>query len=72
MVPVPEKAKDEKKGFFGRMAAGLSKTRSNLTDGLSTLLLGKKEIDDDMMEEMGEDFAEDFDHATFNLKPQDS
>ena len=30
------------------------------------------EADDDMMEEMGEDFAEDFDHATFNLKPQDS
>ena len=52
MVPVPEKAKDEKKGFFGRMAAGLSKTRSNLTDGLSTLLLGKKEIDDDMMEDL--------------------
>ena len=34
------------------MAAGLSKTRSNLTDGLSTLLLGKKEIDDDMMEDL--------------------
>ena len=52
MVPVPEKAKDEKKGFFGRISAGLSKTRSNLTDGLSTLLLGKKEIDDDMMEDL--------------------
>lgn len=52
MVPVPEKAKDEKKGFFGRISAGLSKTRSNFTDGLSTLLLGKKEIDDDMMEDL--------------------
>ena len=30
------------------------------------------EADDDMIEEMGEDFAEDFDHANFNLKPQDS
>ncbi|GAA0783185.1 DUF1987 domain-containing protein [Roseibium denhamense] len=26
--------------------------------------------DDDMMEEMGEDFAEDFEHATFNLTPE--
>lgn len=52
MVPVAEKAQEEKKGFFGRMAAGLSKTRSNLTDGLSSLLLGKKEIDDDMMEDL--------------------
>ncbi|WP_420338063.1 DUF1987 domain-containing protein [Roseibium sp.] len=26
--------------------------------------------EDDMMEEMGEDFAEDFEHATFNLKPE--
>ncbi|GAA6144739.1 signal recognition particle-docking protein FtsY [Thalassolituus maritimus] len=52
MVPVAEKAQEEKKGFFGRVAAGLSKTRSNLTDGLSSLLLGKKEIDDDMMEDL--------------------
>jgi len=52
MVPVPDAPKEEKKGFFGRMAAGLSKTRSNLTDGLSTLLLGKKEIDEDMMEDL--------------------
>ena len=33
MVDVPAKPKEEKKGFFGRMASGLSKTRSNLTDG---------------------------------------
>lgn len=26
--------------------------------------------DDDMMEEMGEDFSEDFEHASFNLKPE--
>ena len=52
MVDVPKKAKEEKKGFFGRMAAGLSKTRSSLTDGLSTLLLGEKEIDDDMLEDL--------------------
>jgi len=27
--------------------------------------------DDDTMEEFGEDFAEDFQHATFNLLPED-
>lgn len=48
----PKKPKEEKKGFFGRMASGLSKTRSNLTDGLAGLLLGKKEIDEDMMEDL--------------------
>lgn len=52
MVDVPAKPKEEKKGFFGRMASGLSKTRSNLTDGLAGLLLGKKEIDEDMMEDL--------------------
>jgi len=26
--------------------------------------------DDDMMEEMGEDFSEDFEHAQFHLKPE--
>jgi len=52
MVPVATKAVEEKKGFFGRMRAGLSKTRSSFTDGLSTLLLGEKEIDDDLLEEL--------------------
>ena len=42
----------EKKGFFSRMRAGLAKTRSGFTDGLSDLLLGKKEIDDDLLEDL--------------------
>ncbi|WP_247653700.1 DUF1987 domain-containing protein [Labrenzia sp. PHM005] len=28
--------------------------------------------EDDMMEEMGEDFSEDFEHASFHLKPEAS
>ena len=48
---VEEKAA-EKKGFFSRMRAGLAKTRSGFTDGLSDLLLGKKEIDDDLLEDL--------------------
>ena len=53
MVDVPVKvAPEEKKGFFGRIRSGLSKTRSGFTDGLASLLLGKKEIDDDLMEDL--------------------
>ncbi len=42
----------EKPGFFSRIRQGLSKTRSGLSDGLANLLLGKKEIDDDLLEEL--------------------
>lgn len=50
---VIESNQDEKKlGFFARMRQGLSKTRNGLTDGLASLLLGKKEIDDDLLEEL--------------------
>ena len=43
---------EKKKGFFGRIRDGLSKTRSGLADGLADLLLGKKEIDDDLLEDL--------------------
>jgi fused signal recognition particle receptor len=42
----------KKPGFFARIRQGLSKTRSGLTDGLANLLLGKKEIDEDLLEEL--------------------
>jgi fused signal recognition particle receptor len=48
--PVSEPA--SKTGFFARIKAGLSRTRSGLADGLGALLLGKKEIDDDLLEEI--------------------
>ncbi|RKR04482.1 signal recognition particle-docking protein FtsY [Kushneria sinocarnis] len=41
-----------KQGWLRRMRQGLGKTRANLTDNLSTLLLGHKEIDDDLLEEL--------------------
>jgi fused signal recognition particle receptor len=41
-----------KEGFFKRLKNRLSKTRSNLTDGMASLLLGKKQIDDDLLEEL--------------------
>lgn len=42
----------EKAGFFARVKSGLSRTRSGLSDGLADLLLGKKEIDDDLLEDI--------------------
>lgn len=43
---------DQKKGFFSRLKSGLSKTRSGFSDGVAHLLLGKKEIDDDLLEDL--------------------
>lgn len=42
----------ETKGFFSRLKAGLSRTRSHLADSLANLVLGSKEIDDDLLEEI--------------------
>ncbi|WP_373191267.1 signal recognition particle-docking protein FtsY [Halomonas sp.] len=56
--PVParaalqEKPVAEKRGWFDRIRAGLGKTRANLTDGLADLFMGRKQIDDDLMEEL--------------------
>ncbi|MGM0987533.1 MAG: signal recognition particle-docking protein FtsY [Pseudomonadota bacterium] len=47
-----EKPSAEKKGWFARIRAGLGKTRANLTDGLADLFMGRKQIDDDLMEEL--------------------
>lgn len=43
-----------KGGFFSRMKAGLSKTRKNLADGMVNILIGGKEIDDELLEEVEE------------------
>jgi len=43
---------EKKKGFSSRLATGLSKTRSGFSDGVANLLLGKKEIDDDLLEDL--------------------
>jgi fused signal recognition particle receptor len=43
---------ESKKSIFSRLATGLSKTRSGFSDGVAHLLLGKKEIDDDLLEDL--------------------
>lgn len=47
-----QEAIPEKKGLFSRLKQQLSRTRSGLTDGLGNLFLGKKQIDDDLLEEL--------------------
>lgn len=39
-------------GLFARLKAGLSKTRTSLTDGIANLVLGRKQIDAELLEEI--------------------
>lgn len=55
IVPKPAVRVDEepaKKGMFARMKAGLSRTKANLSEKLGNLFLGKKEIDDELLEDI--------------------
>ena len=50
-----ESTKEEpakKEGLFKRLRSGLSKTSSSITEGMSALVLGKKKIDDDVLEDL--------------------
>lgn len=47
-----ESAEKTKEGLFSRLASGLKRTRSGLTEGVASLVLGKKEIDEDILEEI--------------------
>ncbi len=49
---IQELEKPKKTGFFARLKQGLSKTRQNFTDSLASLVLGRKEIDDDLLDEL--------------------
>ncbi|OOZ36289.1 signal recognition particle-docking protein FtsY [Solemya velesiana gill symbiont] len=52
-APIEEQpSPEEQQGLFSRLKSRLAKTRSNLTDGLADLLLGKKSIDEDLLEEL--------------------
>jgi len=41
-----------KGGFFQRLKQGLGRTSNNLVEGVGNLFLGRKEIDDELMEEL--------------------
>ena len=53
-APAEVKKEDTKPGFFERLKMGLSKTHENLVGRIDTLLLGKKKIDADTLEELEE------------------
>ena len=42
----------ESAGFFGRLRRGLGRTSNTLVHGVGTLFLGRKEIDDELLEEL--------------------
>jgi fused signal recognition particle receptor len=46
------KSDEQATGLFASLRQRLSKTRANLTSGLADLLLGKKQIDDDLLERL--------------------
>ncbi len=49
---VEAKKEQDKPSFFKRLRAGLSKTRTQFSGGLANLVLGQKEIDEDVLEEV--------------------
>ncbi|MCP1648802.1 signal recognition particle-docking protein FtsY [Pseudomonas nitroreducens] len=48
----PATAEPAKVGFFARLKQGLSKTSASLGEGMASLFLGKKAIDDDLLDEI--------------------
>lgn len=47
-----QSASHEAGGFLSRMKSGLSKTRKSFSKGMATLLIGAKEIDDELLEDI--------------------
>src|SRR4051794_2566086 len=50
--PEPVEAPAPKAGLFARLKAGLRRTSSSFSEGLGTVFLGKKIIDDELLEEL--------------------
>ncbi len=48
----PSNEKQKKPGLFQRLKSGLARTRANFTDGLASLVLGRKKIDDELLEDL--------------------
>ena len=51
-VPFEGTTAPKQPGFFARLKQGLSKTSASLGEGMASLFLGKKAIDDDMLDEL--------------------
>ncbi|PZR26924.1 MAG: signal recognition particle-docking protein FtsY, partial [Ectopseudomonas oleovorans] len=51
-APVAAPTTQEKPSFFARLKQGLSKTSASLGEGMASLFLGKKAIDDDLLDDL--------------------
>ncbi|MFF7862636.1 signal recognition particle-docking protein FtsY [Pseudomonas monteilii] len=51
-VAAPAVVEQAKPGFFARLKQGLSKTSASIGEGMASLFLGKKVIDDDLLDEI--------------------
>jgi fused signal recognition particle receptor len=49
---VQEVQEVQETNFFSRIVTGLNRTRGQLSEGLSQIILGKKEIDDELLEDI--------------------
>ena len=52
VVEPPAPVAETKVGFFARLKQGLSKTSASIGEGMASLFLGKKVIDDDLLDEI--------------------
>ncbi|MBO0492544.1 signal recognition particle-docking protein FtsY [Pseudomonas sp. Marseille-Q1929] len=50
--PEPVAVETSKTGFFARLKQGLSKTSASIGEGMASLFLGKKVIDDELLEDI--------------------
>ena len=50
--PAPVEEKPARLGFFARLKQGLAKTSASIGEGMASLFLGKKAIDDDLLDEL--------------------
>ncbi|MBF8778764.1 signal recognition particle-docking protein FtsY [Pseudomonas fulva] len=48
----PARAEEVKTGFFARLKQGLSKTSASIGEGMASLFLGRKAIDDELLDEI--------------------
>lgn len=52
VVAEPVRNEEAKTGFFARLKQGLSKTSASIGEGMASLFLGKKIIDDELLEDI--------------------
>jgi fused signal recognition particle receptor len=48
----PPRTEESKAGFFARLKQGLSKTSASIGEGMASLFLGRKAIDDELLEDL--------------------